>query len=76
MKSMWEMQKAMLEGCWGKQQADGTGWPKPYLHPMGVLEIIRSQEEWDRASRSDILALILAPVLAGVLILGLWWVLV
>ena len=55
MKSMKAMQNEMFDKCY-----KNNGWPKPFVHLLGVVRLVRDQEEKDRAKKSEILALLIA----------------
>lgn len=49
MKSMKQMQGEMFARCF-----KNNGWPKPFVHFGGAVQLIHSQEEWDRTFKSEV----------------------
>ena len=60
MKSMQEIQFEMLSRCYKKD-----GWPKPFMHIGGVMQLARDQKHLDELRRKELWVLPIALTIAG-----------
>ena len=49
MESMKDMQRQTLSVCF-----ENDGWPKPFIHISGVVQLAENQEDWDSLCRFEL----------------------
>lgn len=61
MKTMKQMQKEQLDKCYTRD-----GWPRPFVHFGGAIELAESPDHMGRLLREEVLILVFAVVVVSV----------
>lgn len=69
MKGMKRVQEEMFAKCYKR-----NGWPRPFVHFPGIVELVHSEEQWDRLVRNEALTTALSVVVGILLTCVIVWV--